>query len=124
MPKEGKKQILEVFDVYIEALNEKDVDRYINTLSRKSESFDLEGERVRTSEFFSDYDLIREVSDVTIVNYTDTEAQVFAKLKTSMKQLGSGLQTNQTGRQVTVFTKDNGEWKVASVHYVGDLEEK
>ena len=68
--------------------------------------------------------LIREVSDVTIVNYTDTEAQVFAKLKTSMKQLGSGLQTNQTGRQVTVFTKDNGEWKVASVHYVGDLEEK
>ena len=56
MPKEEKKQILEVFDVYIEALNEKDVDRYINTLSQKSESFDLEGERVRTSEFFSDYD--------------------------------------------------------------------
>ena len=77
-----------------------------------------------TEEVFNHYDLNREASDVTIVKYSDTEAQVFSKLQTSMKQLTSGLETNPSGRQVTVFTKDEGDWKVASVHYIGDVEQQ
>ena len=123
VPAEEKEKILDVFNVYISSFNDKDIERYLDTLSDRTDSFDKAEERVyMTEEVFNHYDLNREASDVTIVKYSDTEAQVFSKLQTSMKQLTSGLETNPSGRQVTVFTKDEGDWKVASVHYIGDVE--
>lgn len=124
VPAEDKERILATFDVYIDAFNDKDVDRYIDTLSEQTDSFDKLKEREYMTDAFSAYDVDRQATDVTIVKYTDTEAQVFAKLKTSLKQLSTGLQTNQSGRQVTVLVKENSEWKVSSVHYVGEEEKK
>lgn len=124
VPAEEKERILNVFNVYIDAFNEKDIERYMGTLSKQSESFDKVGERAELTDVFSQYDIKREPSDVTIVKYDEKEAQVFAKLSTSMTQLSSGLVTNPNGRQVTVFTKDDGEWKVSSVYYIGDEEKK
>ena len=123
IPDEAKEQILQAFDAYIEAFNQKDIDAYFETLSKDTESFDLEEERTYMEETFSENDLNRVATETTIVKYTDTEAQVFSKLKTSMKQLASGYEINPTGRQVTLFTKEEGEWKVAGVHYIGDSEE-
>jgi hypothetical protein len=34
------------------------------------------------------------------------------------------LEFNQLGRQVTVFTKDDGNWKVSAIHYIGDEKTK
>lgn len=123
IPKEEKEQILQAFDAYIEAFNQKDIEAYFETLSEDTESFDLEEERVYLEETFSENDLERVATEITIVKYSDTEAQVFSKLKTSMKQLASGYEISPTGRQVTLFTKEEGEWKVAAVHYIGDSEE-
>ncbi|MDS9470299.1 DUF3225 domain-containing protein [Sporosarcina pasteurii] len=120
IPKEEKEQILLAFDTYISTFNEKDLDAYMETLSENTKSFDLEEERAHTQSIFNEYNLVREVSDVTIVKYAEEEAQVFSVLKSSLKQLSSGLETNESGRQVTVFTKENNEWKVSSVHYIGD----
>lgn len=122
VPEEEKEQILEAFDVYIETFNDKDVDGYMNGLSKHTESFDLDKERTDLEELFNEHDVKREVSDETIVKYSENESHVFAKLKTSIKQLSSGLNLDQSGRQVTVFTKDDGDWKVASIHYLGDQE--
>lgn len=124
VPAEEKERILEVFNVYIQAFNDKDIERYIDTLSEQTESFNKEQEQNDLEEYFSQFDIQREVSDVTIVKYEDGEAQVFAKLATSMKQLSTGLETSPKGRQVTVLTKDDGEWKVASVYYIGDDQSK
>ncbi len=71
-------------------------------------------------EQFKEYDLNREAADMTIVKYSEQEVQVFATLKTKIKQISSGLEFDQLGRQVTVFTKDDGNWKVTSIHYIGD----
>ena len=118
VPAEEKEQILAVYNVYIDTLNEQDIDGYLDTLS--SEDYDFEKERAFMEEQFSEYELNREVSNVTIVKYSDKEAQVFSNLKTSYKQISTGLVTKQDGRQVTVFTKNDGDWKAASVHYIGD----
>ena len=118
VPAEAKEQILAAFDTYIETLNAQDVEAYLATLS--DEKYDLDEEREFVKEQFTDFDLNREVSNVTVVKYSDTEAQVFAEIKMSYKQLSSGLESKPNGRQVTVFQKDDGEWKVASVHYIGD----
>ena len=122
VPAEEKEQILATFDVYIKTFNEQDVDGYLDTLSEQSESFDLEEERTKLKETFDVADIKREVSEETIVKYSENEAHVFAKVKTTEKQLSSGLSLDQSGRQVTVLTKDDGDWKVASIHYVGDQE--
>lgn len=124
IPAEEKERILAVFNAYIDAFNGKDIEGYMNTLSEHTESFDFEQERVSLEEAFGEFDIKRTVSDVTIVKYDEQEAQVFAKLATSMKQLSTGLETNPSGRQVTVLTKDEGEWKVASVYYIGDQEKE
>lgn len=124
VPAEEKTQILEVFNTYIDAFNAKDIDGYIDTLSEHTESFDKMQERADLEEAFSQFDIQREVSDVTIVKYDDSEAQVFSNLNTSMKQSSTGLEANPSGRQVTVLSKEEGKWKVSSIHYIGDDESK
>ena len=120
VPAKEKEQILEVFDVYIETLNEKDIEKYLETLSEKT--YDLEEQRTFTADQLKEYDINRKAENVTIVRYDDTEAQVYAEIQMTYKQLSSGLETNPSGRQVTVFTKEEGEWKVSSLHYLGDSE--
>lgn len=122
VPAEEKEQILSAFNVYMDTLNKQDIDGYLNTLSAKD--YDIEEERTVMKDLFSEYELNREVTNITIVKYSDAEAQVFSNLKTSYKQLSTGLETKPNGRQVTVFTKNDGDWKVASVHYIGDDEKK
>lgn len=118
VPKEEKEQILQAFNAYIETLNEKDIEKYLETLSENS--YDINEERKVATELLKEYDLIREVSNITIVKYDEAEAQVYANMTTKHKQLDSGLETNPTGRQVTVFSKEEGKWKVSSHHYIGD----
>jgi hypothetical protein len=118
VPAEEKEQILAVYNVYVDTLNEQDIDGYLDTLS--PEDYDLDEERKFVEKQFSEYEINREVSNVTIVKYSDKEAQVFSNLKTSYKQISTGLVTKQDGRQVTVFTKNGGDWKASSVHYIGD----
>ena len=121
VPAIEKELIMEAFANYIDAFNEKDIDRYLETLSEHTESFDKEEERAyMTDEVFNQFNLNRVASDVTIVKYSEKEAQVFARLETATKQISTGLEINDNGRQVTVFTKEDSEWKVSSVYYIGD----
>lgn len=122
VPTEEKTDILKTFNVYIDAFNEKDMDTYLDTLSDQSESFHKMEEREYMDSVFREYDLNRQAIDVTIVKFEEGEAQVFSKITTTMKQIESGFETSQNGKQVTVFTKDDGEWKVAAVYYIGEDE--
>ncbi|GKV56741.1 hypothetical protein NCCP2222_26880 [Sporosarcina sp. NCCP-2222] len=124
VPAEEKAAIVDTFQAYIDAFNQKDIDTYLSVLSPNSESFTLEDERALLQETFKDYDVTREANDVTIVKYEENEAQLFAKLKTTFKQIESGLETKPSGRQVTVFKKEDGQWKVDSIYYIGDEEKK
>lgn len=118
VPAEEKEQILIAFAAYIDTLNEKDIDAYLETLSKKS--YDLEEQRAFTTEQLKEYDINREATNITIVQYDEEEAQVYADIQMQYKQLATGLETNPNGRQVTVFTKDDGKWKVSSLHYIGN----
>ena len=122
VPVDEKKQILDVYNLYMETLNKQDIEGYLDTLS--AEDYDIEEERTVTEKLFGEFELNREVSNVTIVKYSEKEAQVFSNLKTSYKQLKTGIETNPSGRQVTVLKKSDSDWKVASVHYIGDNEKK
>lgn len=122
IPEDEKQRILDAFDVYIATLNDRDIDGYLATLSE--EKYDLVEERKVTETLFDEFDLTREASDITIVKYSETEAQVFSKIRTVYKEQATGLETKPTGRQVTVFKKEDDSWKVAGVYYIGDDEKE
>ncbi|MDW0112562.1 nuclear transport factor 2 family protein [Sporosarcina saromensis] len=122
VPAEEKTALMEAFDTYIHAFNAQDVDEYMRTLSKNPQSFSIDEERTYIEGVFGEYEISRDAKDVTIVKYDADkgEAQVFSNLDTTLKQKSSGLETNRTGRQVTVFTKEDGNWKVTSVYYMED----
>lgn len=124
VPDEEKLKIKALLDENIAMFNEKDIDAYMNTLSTETESFDLEEERAYITEIFSEFGVDRKMSDVTITKYADSEANVVASLVTVLKELSTEEEVMLNGRQATVVTKENGEWKIASVHYVGNSEEQ
>lgn len=123
VPAEERDRILNVFDTYIDSFNEGNIDEYIDVLADETESFDKEEERSYLEETFEQFEVTRQAADVTIVEYDELEAQVFSRMETTRK-LSSGLETTQTGRQVTVFKLEDEAWKVASIHYLGDTEEE
>ncbi|SKA95506.1 nuclear transport factor 2 family protein [Sporosarcina newyorkensis] len=118
VPDEEKKKILAAFDRYIETLNNKDVDGYLATLSK--EGYDLKEERKATEEMLNTTDMKREADNETIVKYDKDTAQLFATMKTTFTDLESGVENVPEGRQVTVFHKEDGAWKVFSIHFIGD----
>ncbi|WP_251638143.1 nuclear transport factor 2 family protein [Sporosarcina sp. NCCP-2716] len=120
VPAEHKEAIRKAFSDYIDTLNAGDVKAYLGTLS--SEGYNLEEERQATEELLATRTLTRTPDDVTIVAYTDKEAQVFSTMETAVKDKESGAGDVSTGRQVTVMVHEDGSWKVKSVHYIGDLE--
>lgn len=119
VPEDEKEAILAAFDTYIAAFNDRDVEAYMAMIGS---NYDAEEERTFLEKHFENYEQIREPSNVTIVKYEAEEAQVFANINNELKQLSTGLETEDRIRQVTVFAKENGEWKVKSVHSIGENE--
>lgn len=122
VPADEKEAIVNRFELYMSSFNDKDVDTYLSTLSDNSKSFNKSTEREELNKNFKQFDVNREATDITIVKYSNEQAQVFSTMKTSMKQLNTGLEKSDSGRQVTVFAKEDGEWNVFSIHYLGNPE--
>ncbi|WJY26158.1 MULTISPECIES: nuclear transport factor 2 family protein [Sporosarcina] len=122
VPEDQKEAIEKAFSEYIDTLNAGDVDAYLATLSE--EGYDLGEERAATEELLTENELTRTPEDLTIVEYTEDEAQVFTVMKTAVKSKASGEEDVSSGRQVTVMNHEDGNWKVKSVHYIGDLEKE
>jgi len=120
IPEEEQKAILAAFDEYIAAFNAKDIDRYIQTLSKNPKGFEYEDDINAAKQAFAKYDIERTAADTTIVKYSEEEAQVFANLDIQMTEIETDVEVASSGRQVTVFVKEDDAWKVTSVYYIGN----
>ncbi|WP_332651180.1 DUF4440 domain-containing protein [Lysinibacillus sp. 54212] len=120
IPVAEKANIVAVFNEYIDAFNAEDIDRYATTLSKNAKGFDYEKDLQEAKKQFSQYKINRQADDVTIVKYNEQEAQVFANLNIEMTEETTDTELKSQGRQVTVFVKEEGSWKVSSVYYIGN----
>lgn len=120
VPTEEKEAIIAAFDEYIASFNAKDIDRYVKTLSNNPQGFEVEEDMMVAEKIFEQYDISKVASDVTIVKYSENEAQVYSNILTDMTEIASGTELQDEGRQVTVFVKENGNWKVTSIYYIGN----
>ncbi|EGA89233.1 hypothetical protein GPDM_11140 [Planococcus donghaensis MPA1U2] len=120
VPKEPARQLLAAYKEYIAAFNSEDIDRYMSTIAQDPDGFDREEDKAALVQAFEAYDSVYETSDETIVKYEENRAEVFASLNVKMKAANSNDAVEQTARQVVIFKKENGEWKVSGVHLVGN----
>lgn len=123
VPAEEKKALLETFETYMTAFNEEDIEKYMSVIATEPEGFDYKEEEVTVKETFAQYEVNRKAEDVTVIKYDKNQAQVFASLDIALKQESTGAELDRTGRQVTVFANEDGEWRVTSVYFIGDVAE-
>lgn len=123
IPADEKKALLEAFETYISSFNEEDLEKYMTVIAKEPEGFDYLEEEVTVKETFAQYEVNRKAEDVTVIKYNKNQAQVFTSLSISLKQETTGAKLDRTGRQVTVFAKEDGEWRITSVYFIGDVAE-
>lgn len=120
IPAVEEKAILEAFNEYNAAFNAKDIDRYMQTISKNPKGFNYEEEKEYTTEVFKQSDVKRDAKDTTIIKYSQNEAQVHSNITLHLVQTKTNVKHESAGQQVTVFVKEDGRWKVTSVFYIGD----
>ncbi len=92
----------------------------MNTLSKNPQGFSVEDDLAAAEMVFDQYDITKTASDITIVKYSEKEAQVYSNIVTDMTEIASGTELKDEGRQVTVFVKEDGKWKVTRIAYIGN----
>lgn len=120
VPKEEETAILAAYDEYIAAFNAEDLNRYMTVIAKEPEGFDREEDQQALEEAFTAYDTKYTPSNKTIVKYSPDRAEVFAEIEVSVEALESGAKTEQSGRQVVIFKKENASWKVSGLHFIGN----
>jgi len=117
VPAEEKEKILVTFNEYIESFNVEDIDRYAQTLSKNPKGFKYEQELDEVKKIFNQYSVIdRKAEDITIVKYSEEEAQVFSNMTAKMVEEASDIEMTGEARTVVVLVNEEGKWKVTSVH--------
>ena len=117
VPAEEKEKILVTFNEHIESFNAEDIDRYAQTLSKNPRGFKYDQELDDVKRIFDQYSVIdRKAEDVTIVKYSEEEAQVFSTMTANMIEEVSAIEVVGEARTVVVLVKEEGKWKVTSVH--------
>ncbi|MGI2327467.1 lipoprotein [Planococcus sp. YIM B11945] len=120
VPEQEAEDILAAYGEYIAAFNAEDLARYMNVIAEKPDGFDREEDKASLEEAFKAYDTTYTTSNETIVEYDENRAEVFAEIDVLVKEPNTERSTDQAGRQVVVFKKENEAWKVTSLHFIGN----
>ncbi|PSL31621.1 SnoaL-like protein [Planomicrobium soli] len=120
VPKEEANKLLATYKEYIDAFNQEDLERYMALIASNPEGFDRKEDEASLKKAFETYDVTYTTTNETIVGYKESRAEVFAEIDVLMEEPESGKSTKQSGRQVVVFIKEDGNWKVTSLHFIGN----
>ena len=86
-------------------------------MSKNPKGFNYDQELDDVQRTFEQYSVIvRKAENITIVKYSEKEAQVFSTMTANMIEEVSGIEVVGEARTVVVLVKEEGKWKVTSVH--------
>ncbi|MER2108695.1 MAG: nuclear transport factor 2 family protein [Solibacillus sp.] len=116
VPEDEKEKIVALFNEYIQASNDEDIERYMATITENPKGFDYEEDRQNTLAIFETYDVTRAADNITIVKYSEDEAQVYADVTVTTKEFATNNEFVSEGKQVTVLIKEDDQWGISSIH--------
>lgn len=114
IPKDEKEALLAVVDQYFQAFNEKDLDKYMDTLSKNSESFQFDEEKKEMKKIFAETDIKMKPAKVVITDYKNDEANVYTIVDSTYTDPKTNEKIKDIHHQIDVFTKEDGKWKMKS----------
>ena len=118
VPADVEQQVLTALDEYIQSFNEKDLARFKETVSQQDETYYTETMKEAES-VFAQYSIIeRESKDVTISKYSEERVEVFMNMTGRVVEAASELEMAANARQIIIMVKEDGTWKVSSVHSI------
>lgn len=118
VPVDVEQQVLSALDEYIQSFNEKDLVRFKQTVSQQDETYYTETMKEAES-VFTQYSIIeRESKDVTISKYSEERVEVFMNMTGRVVEAASELEMAANARQIIIMVKEDGTWKVSSVHSI------
>ncbi|WP_203332384.1 YybH family protein [Planococcus beigongshangi] len=120
VPEDEAAAIMAAHKEYIEAFNAEDLDRYMAVIAQEPEGFDRAEDQQALEAAFASYDTTYSPSNETIVKYEAERAELFAEIKVDVKDAESGGITEESGRQVVIFKKEEDGWKVSGLHFIGN----
>lgn len=120
VPEDEAAAIMAAHKEYIEAFNAEDLDRYMAVIAQEPEGFDRAEDQQALEAAFASYDTTYSPSNETIVKYEADRAELFAEIKVDVEEAESGGKTEESGRQVVIFKKEEDGWKVSGLHFIGN----
>ena len=124
IPEEDKTAITNAFNQYIDAFNKEDLDSYMSVISKSPVNFKYEDEERYVKQIFDQVDSRRTVNNMKIINYAGKKADVYAELEATTKDPDSGKEATRSGKQVTVFHKQDDGWKVSAIFFLASEEDQ
>lgn len=116
IPAEEKEAILKVVNQHIQAFNEKNIEKYMEAISKNSESFKYEDEEKYVKDMFTKFDMKMEPENKLIIGYNKKEktANIYMDIKSTTKDLSSGKIVEDSFRQISIYKKEKDGWKLIS----------
>ena len=118
VPADVEKEILTALDEYIVSFNEKDLQRFEQTVSKQDDTYFYETMK-EAEAVFEQYSIIeRQTEDVTISKYEDSRVEVFFNINGRVVEAETESEMAASARQIIVMVKEADTWKVSSVHSI------
>ncbi|KZR59834.1 hypothetical protein [Pseudobacillus badius] len=112
IPPQEKEELMKTFNRHVDAFNSKDLDAYMDTISKNTER-NYEEERLYVKKVFDTFDAKMEPKHTVIIKYDPEkkEAYIFVAMKSVTKDLQTGKEIEETTRQIMTFNKEKDGWK-------------
>ncbi|QPC47522.1 hypothetical protein [Mangrovibacillus cuniculi] len=111
-----KQAVIQTLEAQEAAFNAKDIDAYMETISKDPLSFDYNEERDFVQSMFKAYDMTMDMETKTIIEYNEAEqtATVHIRTKTSVKEAGNESMEplEDLSNQVVMLRKEDNEWNI------------
>lgn len=118
VPTDVEKQILTALEEYITSFNEKDLKRFEQTVSQADATYFTETIKEAQAVFTQYSTIERQTEDVTISKYSEDRVEVFLNVTGRVVEAATDNEMTASARQIIVMIKENGAWKVSSVHSI------
>ena len=115
---ELEKELLDAFDYYLTAFNEKDINKFKEILAVEAEGFNYDEEIEYVKNVFEQYSSISRISEEAyVIKYIENkEAHLLSNMSVSMVEKDTKNTLEWLERTVMVFILEGGQWKLSSVH--------
>lgn len=118
VPADVEQDVKTALTEYINSFNDKDLQRFEKTVSQQDETYFTETMK-EAQAVFSKYSMIeRKSEDVTISKYSEDRVEVFLNMTGRVVEAETELEMAASARQIIVLVKEDGTWKVSSVHSI------